>query len=113
MTLGELKIIHTTDRESLLIVAVPTLDGHTSDIVLPFKTESYHVFHAHERSLFVHVFGVLVSFSATLGFINAYIVVVLLLFTELQAVFCILLMSYNATGLVAMGYSINLVHACI
>ena len=50
------------------------------------------------------VIGVLTSFSVTLGFVRAYIVVVHLLFPELRTVFGILLISHNAAGLVVIAF---------
>ena len=54
------------------------------------------------------VITILTSFSITLGFIRAYIVVVHLLFSELRTVFGILLMSYNAAGVVLVVIFITL-----
>ena len=93
----ELDIIHTTES---LLVAVPT-DGHTSEIVLPLENEVSCFSVLTERNMIVTV--ILVSFTATLGVINIYIVVVHLLFQELRTVFGILLMSYNATELVGVA----------
>ena len=97
-TREELEIIHTAES---LLVAVPT-DGHTSEIAFAIKNEvpcySVHT----ESSLFVVI--TLTSFSITLGFVSAYIVVVHLLFPELRTIFGILLMSFNTTGLVVVVF---------
>ena len=72
-----------------LLVAVPT-DGHTSEIALSLQNE---VPCFPENGLFAIGF---LTFSITLGSMSAYIVVVHLLFPELQTVFGKLLLSYNA-----------------
>ena len=90
----ELEIIHTTES---LLVAVPT-DSHTSEIVLAIENK-VPCFSVHtQQDLFV--IGFLALFNITLGSMSAYGVAVHLLFPELRTVFGILLMSYNATGLI-------------
>ena len=93
----ELEIIHTTES---LLVAVPT-DSHTSEIVLPLDNEVSCFITFTERNTFV--IGVYVSFTATLGLINVYIVAVHLLFKELRTTFGLLLMTYNISGLVGIA----------
>ena len=88
-TREELDIVYTTES---LLVAVPT-DGYTSEIVLPLQKE-VSCFPENDHVLLA--VGFLTSFSITIGSMSAYIVVVHLLFPELQTVFGILLMSYNA-----------------
>ena len=94
----ELDIVYITES---LLVAAPT-DGHTSEVFLAFENE-VPCFPVHTESS-PFVIGVLTSFSITLGFVRAYIVVVHLLFSELRTVFGILLMSFNAAGLVVVVF---------
>lgn len=89
----ESEIIHTTES---LLVAVPT-DGHTSEIVLPLDNETLCVSRSVTTGSNLFMIGTLTLFNITLGSICAYIVAVHLLFRELQTLFGILLMSYNAT----------------
>ena len=98
----ELDIVHTTES---LLVAVPT-DGHTSKVAFAFENE-VSCYSVHTESSLV-VIGVLTSFSVTLGFIRAYTVVVHLLFPELRTIFGILLMSFNAAGLMMVVFFIPL-----
>ena len=93
----ELEIIRTTES---LLVAVPT-DSHTSEIVLPLDNEVSCFTTFTERNTFV--IEVYVSFTATLGLINVYIVAVHLLFKELRTTFGLLLMTYNISELVGIA----------
>ena len=93
----ELEIIHTTES---LLVAVPT-DGHTSEIVLTFDNETLCVSRSATTGSNLFLIGTSVLLVIALGSISAYIVAVHLLFPELQTVFGILLMSYNAAVLIA------------
>ena len=78
----ELDIIHTTES---LLVAVPT-DGHTSEIVLPLENEAPCFPMLTQRSLDLFVIGIAALFNVTLGFVSGYIVVIYLLFPELQTI---------------------------
>ena len=86
----ELKITHTTES---LLVAAPK-DGHISEIVLTFENKVQCFSVPAQRGVFL--VGLLALFNVALGSISAYIVAAHLLFPELQSVFGILLMSYNA-----------------